>query len=155
MPRSVDLLVTDLLYALTGMCTTSLHTCRASMDGGGIFVSGKGATLTNLNTSYIIRNRAQGPGGGCSFIGGVSVLANNDFGHNWSGTNGGAIAYNNDCFVAGNSFLDRCNHSHPSRLACLRCCHCKITGLARHAHDTAFGMACTSHVTEHLPSTQS
>ena len=97
-------------------------TGRAGKDGGGIFVSGNGATLTNMTASTIISNRAQGQGGACSFNGGVSLLANNTFGHNWSGSSGGAIAYEYDCFVAGNSCFVK------NGLACLQCCYCKFAG---------------------------
>ena len=75
--------------------------CRALTDGGAIFVSGNGATLTNVTTSSIVANTAQVDGGACSFNGGATVLAGNRFERNWAGSRGGAIAYTYQCFVPG------------------------------------------------------
>lgn len=88
----------------------TVMTIRAGKDGGGVFVSGNGATLINITSSTITSNRAQGQGGACSFNSGVSLLANNTFGHNWSGNTGGAIAYKYEYIIAGDSCFSTCVH---------------------------------------------
>lgn len=75
-------------------------------------MSGNGATLTNMTASTVMRNSAQGAGGGCAFNGGVSVLAANMFSQNEAGSQGGAIAYTYQCFVAGNNNLKNKNSNN-------------------------------------------
>ena len=64
-----------------------------------MYLSGTGATLTNITSCYLANNIAWLDGGALRLDGGVTILANNIFHYNTALGRGGAVAYTNQCFA--------------------------------------------------------
>ena len=64
-----------------------------------MYLSGAGATLTNITNCYVADNIAWLDGGALCLHGGVTILANNTFDNNTALGRGGAVAYTNQCFT--------------------------------------------------------
>lgn len=66
-----------------------------------MYLSGTGATLTNITNCNVAENIAWLDGGALRLDGGVTILGNNTFEHNMALGRGGAVAYTNQCFATG------------------------------------------------------
>ena len=76
--------------------------CSAkSGSGGGVYLAANGATLSNISDSEFTSNSAGEDGGGLNVTGGATVLTGNTFVGNHAGRQGGAVAYDKQCFTAG------------------------------------------------------